>query len=79
MYTIKTKIVLRADSKTFEWESIDKWNIMIEEALEGWRYSNDCSSHFFYIALRAAAPYQSLRINSTVSIVDSYMLSKHDN
>ena len=35
MYTIKTKIVLRADSKTFEWESIDKWNIMIEEALEG--------------------------------------------
>ena len=35
MYTIKTKIVLRADSKTFEWESLDKWNIMIEEALEG--------------------------------------------
>lgn len=35
MYTIKTKIVLRADSKTFEWESIAKWNIMIEEALEG--------------------------------------------
>jgi hypothetical protein len=35
MYTIKTKIVLQADSKTFEWESIDKWNIMIEEALEG--------------------------------------------
>jgi len=35
MYTIRTKIVLRADSKTFEWESIDKWNIMIEEALEG--------------------------------------------
>ena len=35
MYTIRSKIVLRADSKTFEWESIDKWNIMIEEALEG--------------------------------------------
>jgi hypothetical protein len=35
MYTIKTKIVLRADSKTFERESLDKWNIMIDEALEG--------------------------------------------
>lgn len=34
MYTIKTKIVLRADSKTFEWGKY--WqNIMIEEALEG--------------------------------------------
>ena len=34
MYTIKTKIVLRADSKTFEWETLDKWNLMIDEALE---------------------------------------------
>ena len=35
MYIIKIKIVLRADSKTFEWESLDKWNIVIDEALEG--------------------------------------------
>jgi hypothetical protein len=35
MYTIKTKIVLRVDSKTSEWESLDKWYIMIDEALGG--------------------------------------------
>ena len=35
MYNIKTKIVLRVYPKTFEWESLDKWNIRINEALGG--------------------------------------------
>ena len=35
MYNIKTKIVLRVYPKIFEWESLDKWNIRINEALDG--------------------------------------------
>ena len=44
------------DPKTFQWESLDKWNIRINEALKGLDVyaSNDCSSYFLYIALRAA-------------------------
>ncbi len=48
MYNIKTKIVLRVYPKTFEWESLDKWNIRINEALEGLDVippSYDCIKH----------------------------------
>ena len=34
MYNIKTKIVLRVYPKTFKSESLDKWNIRINKALE---------------------------------------------
>ena len=35
MHNIKSKIVLRAYHKTFEWESLEEWNTRINEALEG--------------------------------------------
>ena len=35
MHNIKSKIVLRAYPKTFEWESLEEWNTRINEALEG--------------------------------------------
>jgi hypothetical protein len=35
MHNIKSKIVLRAYPKTFEWESLEEWNTKINEALEG--------------------------------------------
>ncbi|MGC2428275.1 MAG: hypothetical protein WA421_14645 [Nitrososphaeraceae archaeon] len=35
MHNIKSKIVLRAYPKTFEWESLEEWNTKINEALDG--------------------------------------------